>query len=57
MTQKELNYVEDSLDHADFMVKKCSEAASQLVDPQLKKVVNAVSEASRTTFGGFYSVL
>ncbi len=57
MTSKELLYVEDALGHEKYFQTKCSEAAVQIQDEELKQCVMQMAEKHRQLFRTFYGLL
>lgn len=57
MTTKELLYVEDALGHAQYVMTKCKETASQLQDSELKTLVEQMAAKQQTLFTSFYGLL
>ena len=57
MSTKELLYIEDALNHAQFLTSQCQMAASQLKDPQLKTEAQNFLDKYKQIFGGFYNLV
>ena len=57
MTPKELNYVEDALGHETFMKAKCSDTASQIQDPELKKFAEKMAVQHEHLFSKFMNLV
>ncbi|MBR7184042.1 MAG: hypothetical protein IKD37_00390 [Clostridia bacterium] len=57
MTTKELLYVEDALGHAQYVMTKCKETATQLQDSELKSLVEQMETKQKALFGRFYGLL
>ena len=57
MSSKELMYVEDSLNHAEFLATRFKEASNQLTDPQLKANVSRLAAKSGEIFSKFYGLV
>lgn len=57
MSPKELLYVEDALNHAQFMKVQCQECANQLTDPVLKNFVSDLSNKHSDIFNELYRTL
>ena len=57
MTPKEILYVEDALDHAQFLTQQSQNAASQLQDTVLKQEAQQLVEKNRQIFRQFYSLV
>ncbi|MBQ9467421.1 MAG: hypothetical protein IJU52_00235 [Clostridia bacterium] len=57
MSPKELMYIEDALNHAQFLETQCKTAASQTSDPQLKNELTKMAETHRRTFETFFTLM
>lgn len=57
MTGKELQYVEDALGHAKFMMTQACEAANTLRDPELKRQAQQLVDENRKMFTAFYQLV
>jgi spore coat protein CotF len=57
MSPKELLYIEDTLAHAKFMKEKCTHAASQVTDANLKQLIDDVANRSKKMFDDIYSLV
>ena len=57
MSPKELLYVEDALAHAKFMKEKCTHAASQITDENLKQLIDEVAKRNQKMFDDIYSLV
>ena len=57
MTNKELLYVEDALGHEKYFQTQCTETISRLQDPELRGLVQKLSEDHRQIFDRFYGLL
>ena len=57
MSPKELLYVEDALAHTKFMKEKCTYAASQVTDANLKQLIDDVAARNQKMFDEIYNVL
>ena len=57
MTEKELLYLEDALEHEQYFQTKCHETIGQLSDPQLKSCVEQLAQKHGQLFQSFYSLL
>ena len=57
MTEKELQYVDDALAHAQFLKTQCDDTAAKLSDMELKSFVSGLSSKHQQIFGGFYNLL
>lgn len=57
MTTKELLYIQDALSSEQLFQTKCSEAASQLQDPELRKCVEKMGQKHQELFSKFYQLI
>ena len=57
MTEKELLYVEDALDHEQHFRTECQNAASRLQDAELKSLSQQLEQKHRQIFQSFYDLL
>ncbi|MDD4808239.1 MULTISPECIES: hypothetical protein [Caproicibacterium] len=57
MSPKELSYVEDALEHEQFLQTQCENAASSMTDPQLKQCVKQMTNKHQQTFQQFLGLL
>lgn len=57
MTDKELLYVEDALNHAKHFDAMCDEAYECLQDEQLKKFVLDVQKELQTVYSNLFTTL
>ena len=57
MTGKELQYVEDALGHAKFMMTQACEAVNTLRDPELKRQAQQLVDENRKMFTAFYQLV
>lgn len=57
MSPKELLYIEDALNHEQFMKTQCQECANQLTDPVLKNFVSELSQKHGEIFNEIYRTL
>ncbi len=57
MTEKELLYVTDALDHEQYFQTKCKETANQLQDTELKSCVQQMAKRHGEIFNSFYGLL
>lgn len=57
MTGKELQYVEDALGHAQFMITQANEAANTLTDPTLKQQAQRLADENRKLFSQFLQLV
>ena len=54
MTQKELLYLEDALNHCQFLKNKFNEATSSIKDSALKKEASNFEEWAKEIFINFF---
>ena len=57
MTGKELQYVEDALGHAKFMITQANDAANQLKDVELKQQAQQMVNENRQMFSRFMQLV
>ena len=57
MTPKELLYIEDALNHVQFMTAQCRDAAQTLQDPTLKSQAQQLVTANEKLFTQFYNLV
>ncbi len=57
MTGKELQYVEDALGHAKFMMTQANDAASKLTDPTLKQQAQQLVNEHQQMFTRFFRLV
>ncbi len=57
MSPKELLYIEDALNHVQFLKIQCTECANQLKDQNLKNFVNELVQQNTQLFNQIYQVL
>lgn len=57
MSPKELLYIEDALNHVQFLKMQCTECANQLKDQNLKNFVNDLIQQNTQLFNQLYQVL
>lgn len=57
MSPKELLYIEDALNHEQFLIDQCREAASALQDPVLKNCAQRMQSAHQELFHQFYQLV
>ncbi|MCD7722342.1 MAG: hypothetical protein LUH82_00105 [Clostridiales bacterium] len=57
MTEKELLYIEDALNHEAYFKQKCSETINCIQDGELKNCVQEMSTKHNETFKSLYSLL
>ena len=57
MTQKELLYLEDALNHCQFLKNKFNEAASNVQDSALKKEASNFEEWAKEIYNNLYDLI
>ncbi len=57
MTEKELLYIEDTLQHEQYFRTKCRETAGQINDADLKALVRNMEQLHTQIYNSFYSLL
>jgi len=57
MSPKELNYVDDALGHEAYMKTKCSDIASSVQDPELRKMVEGMTQKHEQLFNNFMKLV
>ena len=57
MTQKEILYVEDALEHAQLLAQQSQEAVNTLQDAALKQQVQQLVNKNQQIFNQFYSLV
>ena len=57
MTGKELQYVDDALGHAKFMIMQTQEAASLLLDPTLKQQAQELVNENQKLYTQFLNLI
>ncbi len=57
MSEKELLYLEDALQHEQFLQAQCTECASKLTDPDLKNFVSGLAATHQELFRTLYNAL
>ena len=57
MTQKELLYLEDALNHCQFLKNKFNEAASSVQDSALKKETSNFEEWAKEIYNNLYDLI
>ncbi|MCH3971649.1 MAG: hypothetical protein LKE53_02575 [Oscillospiraceae bacterium] len=57
MSPKELSYIEDALEHEQFLQTQCENAANSMTDPQLKQCVKQMANKHQQTFQQFISLI
>lgn len=57
MTDKELLYLEDALNHEQYFQTHCTDIANQLQDANLKNCVQQMVQKHQQIFQSFYGLL
>ncbi|MDD3230699.1 MAG: hypothetical protein PHE09_15985 [Oscillospiraceae bacterium] len=57
MSPKELTYIEDALNHEQFLKNQCENAASMITDQQLKQSVQQMTNKHQQIFQQFYDLI
>ena len=57
MTPKELLYIEDALEHTQFLMTQCRDAANTLTDPALKSQAQQLANSNQKLFTQFYNLI
>lgn len=57
MTDKELLYIEDALEHEQYFQTKFSEAATQIKDGELKKSVEEIKNKHQQIYQSLFTLL
>ena len=57
MSPKELLYIEDALEHGQQLKNLCSTYASQLQTPELKTLVEKLTQENEKSFTQFFNLL
>ena len=57
MSPKELMYIEDALNHENFLMTQCQQAAQALQNPELKQYVNQLANEHRQLFQKLYQLV
>lgn len=57
MTSKEMLYVEDALDHEQYLKTKCNEIVGQIQDQQLKSTIQCSIDKHNQIFNSFMDLL
>lgn len=57
MTEKELLYIEDALSHEKYYKAQCRECGAKLKDPELKSLVNDLTDRHSQLFNGFFHLI
>lgn len=57
MSEKELLYLEDALQHEQFLRTQCTDCATKLQDPELKNFVSGMAQTHTEIFKTLYNTL
>lgn len=57
MSPKELNYVDDALGHESYMKTKCCDIASSVQDPELRALVEGMTQKHEQLFNSFIKLV
>ena len=57
MSPKELTYIEDALNHEQFLKNQCDEAMKCLTDSQLVSCVEQFTQKHQQIFDNFYNLI
>lgn len=57
MTGKELQYLDDALGHAKFMITQAQEASSMLLDPSLKQQAQQLVSENQKLYTQFLNLV
>ena len=57
MSPKELQYIEDALEHEQFLLNQCRQAASTLSDPELKQCASQMAGKHQEVFDRFFQLV
>ena len=57
MSEKELLYLEDAMQHEQFLRTQCTDCAAKLQDPELKNFVSGLAATHTEIFKTFYNTL
>lgn len=57
MSEKELLYIEDALNHQRLLREKCMNASNAMQDRELKSFIKSFEMDSQQLFDQFYSLL
>lgn len=57
MSPKELLYIEDALEHTQFLMNQCRTAANQLSDPVLRTQAQQLVNTNQKLFTQFYNLI
>jgi hypothetical protein len=57
MSDKELLYIEDAINHARLLESKCNHSASMLTDTNLQSFCKQIAERQRQLYTNLYQLL
>ena len=57
MSEKELLYLEDALEHEKFLIDKCCEYASKFTSPELKSLAKGWEQKHKAMFDKLYQLV
>ncbi|MBP3647395.1 MAG: hypothetical protein J6K55_13345 [Clostridia bacterium] len=57
MSPKELMYIEDALNHEQFLAAQCQQAAQSLQNPELKNYVSQLAQQHQQLFNKLYQLV
>lgn len=57
MSPKELSYIEDALNHEQFLKNQCDEAMNSLTDNQLISCVQELKQTHQQIFDSLYKLV
>lgn len=57
MSPKELLYIEDALEHTQYLMNQCRTAANQLSDPVLRQQAQQLVGSNQKLFTQFYNLI
>ena len=57
MSPQELMYIEDALNHEQFLAAQCQQAAQSLQNPELKNYVSQLAQQHQQLFNKLYQLV
>ena len=57
MSPKELLYIEDALEHTQFLMTQCRDAANSLQDASLRNQAQQLASKNQQLFNQFYNLV
>ena len=57
MSPKELQYIEDALEHEQFLLNQCRQAEQNLTDPALKRCAGQLAGKHQEVFDRFFQLV